>query len=90
MKNICLSSGPVAQIYLHILERNEDEKIILYENLINSLILILSDHKIRISFSNTVYQPDEIRPYSTAFTQLLQCAIEFSQMSPRSVKGWQN
>ena len=90
MENICRSSGPIAEVYLHIFERKEDEKIILLENLIDSLILILSDHRIRSSFVNIAHQTDEIRPCSTAFAQLLTYVMEFLQLSPLSVKGKQN
>lgn len=87
MKNICRSSGPVAEVYLHIVERREDDKIFLVKNLIESLILILSDQKIRSFLITTARQPDETRQFSTAFAQLLKSSIEFFQMSPESVKG---
>ena len=75
----------MAEVYLHIHGRNEVEKTKLYENLINSLLMILSDYKIRTSFAKASRIPNE-ETFRTAFAQLLQYTIELSQNCPITIK----
>lgn len=85
LENIADDRSPVAEAYLHILARNEVEKTFLYENLINSLSIILSNHKIRINLARASHVPSEVE-FRTDFGRLLQHTIQLSRNCPKSVK----